>query len=95
MGFMWLGGIATYTTVGHRCTQMVMFQCDCGWMFTWYFEYFGVCFLVIYVLSLDAWLYDVSFTLCIPFDVVSIWLDDDVIADWSNYAIVSLACQIL
>ena len=39
-----------------------------------------------------SWLDDVSFTLCIPYDVISIWLDDDVIADWSIYAIVSLAC---
>ena len=87
-------------------------------MFTWYFEYSRVCFLVIYALTLDAWLYDVStfpfmlftirmwylswrywmswlydvsFMLCILYDVVSIWLDDDIIIDWSIYAIISLA----
>ena len=92
---MWLGGVATYTNTRDRCTEMVMFQCDCCQMFTWYFRYSRVFFLVTYALSLDAWLsrlYDVSFTLCIPYDVVGIWLDDDIIIDWSIYAIVSLAC---
>ena len=62
-------------------------------MFIWYFRLTGECCLVIYALSLDAWLYDVStFPLCIPYDVVIIWLADGIIVDWSNYAIVSLAC---
>ena len=38
-----------------------------------------------------SWLDDVSFTLCIPYDVVSIWLDDDIIIDWSIYAIFQIS----
>ena len=35
---------------------------------------------------------DGTFLYAFPYDVVSIWLDDDIIIDWSIYAIVSLAC---
>ena len=38
-----------------------------------------------------SWLDDVSFTLCIPYDVYSIWLGDDLMVDWIIYAMVSLA----
>ena len=39
-----------------------------------------------------SWLDDISFASCIPYDVVSIGLDDYINVDWSMNAIVSLAC---
>ena len=60
---MWLGGIATYTTARDQCTETVycssVIIAGCLSLGT---LGSGVCFLVIYALSLDAWLslfYDV------------------------------------
>ena len=57
MGATWLGGIATYTTVRDWCTETVYYSsvtvAGCPSLGT---SGFGVCFLVIYALSLDAWL---------------------------------------
>ena len=64
-GAMWLGGIATYTTTGDQCTKMVFSpSVHIVGCFHLVLRVFGVCFLVIYALSLDAWLsllYDVRF----------------------------------
>ena len=56
MGTMWLGGIATYTTIGsgvqrQSCSSATVARC-----FSPSTLGSKVCFLVIYALSLDAWL---------------------------------------
>ena len=57
MGATWLGGIATHTIARDRCTEMVYYSsvtiAGCLSLGTLGFR---VCFLVIYALSLDAWL---------------------------------------
>ena len=57
MDAMWLGGIATYTTARDQCVEMVycssVIVAGCISLGT---SSSGVCFLVIYALSLDAWL---------------------------------------
>ena len=75
MGATWLGGIATYTTARDWCTEMVycssMTVAGCLSLGT---LGSGVWFLMIFALSLDAWLslfYDVSnFPYAFHYDVV-------------------------
>ena len=57
MSAMWFGGIATYTIVGDQCTEKVYHSSvTVDGFFSLGTLGSGVCFLVIYALSLDAWL---------------------------------------
>ena len=75
IGATWLGGVATYTTARDQCTEMVYYSSmTVAGCFSLGTSSFGVCFLVIYALSLDAWLslfYNVStFSYAFHYDVI-------------------------
>ena len=78
MGFTWLGGVATYTTTRDRCTGTVYYSSvTVAGCLSLGASGSGVCFLMIYALSLDAWLslfYDVNnVPLCIPLSSCGIY----------------------